>query len=357
MCIKMKPSLTVLLCSFLTLADPAFGQDAQYGGQGSFGFVLPHRAEMNAIVTGHSWNAGIHRGNWSDDGWRRPWSRFGPVWEGLEIGWLNGGSPNIGQVGSALWMIQIPFATNSRVQLGTGAGWAFSPYSIEDRPLSFALGSHLNAGLHLSVHRKLFTFHEQELSLSAGITHFSNGAIALPNLGINNLFVRCSVFPSAESSETQRKEPESSKQFEDVHWKAAFSIRSGVRDVNLPGGPLHPISTLIFHLERAKRNHWGMILASDITYNQSLRENADQALTVPDRLQLSSGIGAILHFGNVDLNMVEGWVWTNPDIALGRRHLTATLAYSVNPDIKIEMGLRSFRLRADYAFLGLSVGL
>lgn len=357
MCIQMKPSVIVLLCLFVTLAGPSSGQKAQYGGQGSFGFVLPHRSEMNAIVTGHSWNVGIHRGHWSDDEWRKPWSRFGPIWEGLEVGWLNGGSPEIGQVGSALWMIQVPFTTNSRVQLGTGVGWALSPYSMDERPLSFALGSHLNAGLHLSIHRKLISLNEKELSLSAGITHFSNGAIALPNLGINNLFIRCSVFPSPESRLSHPAEMESSKVSGDVKWKAAFSIRTGVRDVNLPGGPLHPMSSAMLNLERAKWNHWGMIIASDVTFNQSLRENAKQALSVPDRIQLASGIGAILHFGNVDLQLVEGWVWTNPDVALGRRHLAATLAYSINSNLKIEMGLRSFRLRADYAFAGLSVGL
>ena len=71
------------------------------------------------------------------------------------------------------------------------------------------------------------------------------------------------------------------------------------------------------------------------------------------KLQFSSLAGVNLNFGRAHLMLLQGWVWTHPDEALGRRHLQAILAYDVRPSWAIELGLRSFRLRADYPFIGI----
>ena len=114
-----------------------------------------------------------------------------------------------------------------------------------------------------------------------------------------------------------------------------------------------PSQALMIATERRWNQRWGCLFALDITYNQSLRALSSEPLATNERIQLASGIGNQWHFGRAHLALLHGWVWTNPDHILGRRHLHTALAYEINEHISFEMGLRSFSLRADYSFLGI----
>ena len=332
-------------------AAPLQAQQTTVSAGASLGYALPHRSEMLALVTGHSRGLNARIGTWDTTGWRHNWSQHGPVWQGVQMGWLNGGSDELGDVASAMWLVALPVRSRWHVELGTGLGWSTAPYDPVERPLSIAIGTRLNAGIHLGTSVHVVQREEGWIALGAGLTHFSNGALALPNLGVNNLQIL------ARAGWT------TSHQFKDFRvavtddraavWRWAIAGRAGVRDINLPGGVLHPtISTSAYALKRADANHaWA--LALELAHNQSLRQFSDIPLTMAQKLQFSSLAGVNLNFGHAHLMLLQGWVWTRPDEALGRRHLQAILAYDVRPSWAIELGLRSFRLRADYPFIGI----
>lgn len=341
--------LGFLLC-LLSGADLLAQQTTLSAGT-SLGYALPHRSEMLALVTGHS--RGLHGriGNWDATGWRQHWSQHGPVWQGLEVGWLNGGSDELGKMASAMWLVALPVHSRWHIELGTGAGWSTAPYDPVERPLSIAIGTQLNAGLHLGTSVQLVLREEGWLALGAGLTHFSNGALALPNLGINNLHLHVRAGWTKPHRFTESRVEKGSELAE--NWQWAFAGRAGARDINLPGGVLHPtISAGAYALRHTAATH-AWTLAVDLAHNQSLRQFSDTPLTLPQKLQLSSLAGVNLHFGHAHLMLLQGWVWTHPDEALGRRHLQAILAYDAHPSWAIELGLRSFRLRADYPFIGI----
>ncbi|MGB0249154.1 MAG: hypothetical protein ACPF91_03895, partial [Flavobacteriales bacterium] len=135
------------------------------------------------------------------------------------------------------------------------------------------------------------------------------------------------------------------------HWACAGRI--GARDINLPGGVLHPTVSVGAYAQRKATATHSWVLAIDLAHNQSLRQFSETPLSMPQKLQLSSLAGVNLHFGHAQLMLLQGWLWTRPDEALGRVPFQAILAYAVRPSWAIEMGLRSFRIRADYPFIGI----
>lgn len=337
------------LCLLATVQLQA--QQTTVSAGASLGYALPHRSEMLALVTGHSRGLNARIGNWETTGWRQNWSQHGPVWQGVQVGWLNGGSDELGNMASAMWLVALPVRSRWHLELGTGMGWSTAPYDPVERPLSIAIGTRLNAGIHLGTSVRLVQREAGWIALGAGLTHFSNGALALPNLGVNNLHIHARAgwatsHQSKGSRVTEDNDPAEG-------WRWAIAARAGARDINLPGGVLHPtISTSAYALKRVDATH-AWTLALDLAHNQSLRQFSEIPLTMPQKLQFSSLAGVNLNFGRAHLMLLQGWVWTHPDKALGRRHLQAILAYDVHPSWAIELGLRSFRLRADYPFIGI----
>ena len=173
--------------------------------------------------------------------------------------------------------------------------------------------------------------------------------IALPNLGINNVHIRLRGGMNGPSQLRLKK--------------AASRYRSPGGIVRLQCELACGMSTcpaeqnthrqLRFYVQRQVNGAYDWTAAIDLAHNQSLRAYHLEPLATHEKLQLSSLIGINLHFGNAHLMLLQGWVWTRPDEALRRRHLQAVFAYDVHNRWALEAGLRSFRLRADYPFIGL----
>lgn len=337
------------LCAAVVV--PLNAQQSTWSVEISSGFALPHRSEMLALVTGHSRGLALRHGNWKKDGWRQNWSQHGSVWQGVQMSLLDGGSHELGMMSSAMWMVALPIHSRFHVELGSGLAWSTAPYDPIERPLSIAIGTRLNAGIHIGTTVQVFQFEAGWVAVGAGLTHFSNGALALPNLGLNNLHLRVQAGWKTKRCFPERVADEPANGIK--RWQWAFAGRVGARDINLPGGTLHPtVSTGIYAQKRTNAaTSW--VLALDIAHNQSLQQFSETPLSTADRLQLGSLTGINLHFGRGHLMLLQGWIWTHPDQALGRRHLQAVFAYDISQRWAIEMGLRSFRLRADYPFIGI----
>ena len=341
--------LGLWLC--LLAAAPFQAQQTTVSAGASLGYALPHRSEMLALVTGHSRGLNVRIGNWRTTGWRQNWSQRGPVWQGSQVGWLNGGSDELGKMGSAMWLVELPVQRRWHIELGSGVGWSTSPYDPIERPLSIAIGSRLNAGIHLGTTVQVVQREQSWVAVGAGFTHFSNGALALPNLGINNVHLRVRAGWKTPHRFPERTPAAWMDTTEGWHWACAGRI--GARDINLPGGVLHPTVSFGAYAQRKAAATHSWVLAVDLAHNQSLRQFSETPLSMTQKLQLSSLAGVNLNFGHAQLMLLQGWVWTRPDDALGRLPFQAILAYAVRPSWAIEMGLRSFRIRADYPFIGI----
>tara|TARA_B110000285_G_scaffold232920_2_gene305289 strand:+ start:815 stop:1978 length:1164 start_codon:yes stop_codon:yes gene_type:complete len=322
----------------------------------SGGYALPHRDAMHALVTGHAWSGSVIWGKHVEGGWASHGHRTG-TWQGLELAGTYAGSEELGWIAHAIWLNRWPISGKVFSEFGLGLAWATSPFDAIEAPRSFALGSHANAALRINVGYAWSIRQLGSLQLAAGLTHFSNGSVALPNLGMNLIGVHCTFIPLEHQEKPRTKTmttPPLTEQNRGLHFET--TLRVGIRDTGLPGGVVHPTTSWMnsVHYRHRERHNWSWSAAFDLGFNQSLRVNGspDAASDPSRRLQSALLIGARCHYGRMALTLMEGWMLTEQDKELGKRHLHTALQYAVTPDWRIELGLRSFRLRADSPFLG-----
>ncbi len=72
-------------------------------------------------------------------------------------------------------------------KLGVGIGYLTNKFDPKENYHNYAIGSHVNAAVNLSVEYRQRIFERLTWVTSAGLTHFSNGATRAPNMGINIL--------------------------------------------------------------------------------------------------------------------------------------------------------------------------
>lgn len=321
------------------------------------GYTLPHRDMMQHLVSGHSRRIAISYGWELSGGWTENRSSNGKPWQGFEIAWTDLGGDALGSVTSALWMTRFPCIIG-HTELGLGAGWSSNPWDADNAPSSVAMSTRFNAGLHAAWTFPIRSTERSQWCVKTSFTHFSNGAISLPNLGINNIGISIlhqwreeNILPQRKLNESRSTSP-SPLIFE-------LSIRSGARDVGLPGGALHPIFNVhllgLYHSNRAKSKSRCWAIGNDVGYNQSLRITGTKsaAENPVNRLQYSVLGGIRWDFHRVQLTALQGWTFTNPDLELGRSYLMVTMQYECSPSVAIELGLKSSQFRADYPFIGI----
>jgi hypothetical protein len=320
------------------------------------GYVLPHRNLMQHLVTDHSKRISMAYGRQLVGGWTEGRQLKGTHWQGVELAWTYLGGEQMGSVASALWLTRFPRSKWGRGELGIGAGWSSLPWDAIKAPSSVATSTHLNAGLHAAWCIRLFQAERSVWTIKARITHFSNGAISLPNLGVNNMGIDVQ-HQWRDNHQIPQQRLTDYSQYNRVPFSLEMSARAGVRDVGLPGGALHPIFNLhILGYHKAKRSKSaGWALANDIGYNQSLRVTSESSggINPMDRLQYSVLGGIRWNFHRIQLTALQGWMCTNPDLELGRSHLTVTMHFEMNSAVAVELGLKSFQFRADYPYLGI----
>lgn len=196
------------------------------------GFVWAHTKEIDnlkAPIYGSSIDLRVKTAN------RKYWQRLyhQPFW-GVRFYYAYLGNPNItGSVYGILPYIELPVIKKAKWQWNirgsAGLGYITKPFNNTSNPENGTVGTYINA--NMGAHGVLSTFISKnvELTLMGGITHFSNGNIKLPNLGLN--------LPDATLGltyylATREVELETPKKFEDYKNDFSAVLLSGIKNTN-----------------------------------------------------------------------------------------------------------------------------
>ncbi|MBC7775685.1 MAG: acyloxyacyl hydrolase [Phycisphaerae bacterium] len=121
---------------------------------------------------------------------RRDWQ----AWQhypafGLSIGHFRLGKGSHGDAFALIPHLSIPLIRAGRwaayFRVGTGLAWVTQPYDWFDNPGQNAIGSHWNNITQFRLGAEFRAAPHLRFSAGGGMTHFSNGGSALPNLGVN----------------------------------------------------------------------------------------------------------------------------------------------------------------------------
>lgn len=131
---------------------------------------------------------------------------------GLKYQFLNSGNPEqIGRGHAIIPYVDFAFGKKLNAQLhlmaGFGLGYIEKPFDVKKNYKNIAIGSHLNGIINASVQYKIMLFQKFYADAGLNLTHFSNGSIVVPNLGINIVTVKSGITYYIGNSKKILREP------------------------------------------------------------------------------------------------------------------------------------------------------
>lgn len=185
---------------FILLFAFSFAQNSVYENEmkikGGFGTLLPHRAIMKHLHTGHA-NAFEVSYNFNTYGDKQFHSTFNYPQLGFALGIYDlGNQENIGLTYGLTPTASFPFSRNKflpQLKVGIGIGYVSKPFGHKRNYTNVAIGSYLNAAILLELEKSVCLSEKLKLYYSVSMMHYSNGAATLPNLGLNTLTINAGI--------------------------------------------------------------------------------------------------------------------------------------------------------------------
>ncbi len=177
-----------VLLVFLLLLHTSVYSQAALGLKYMHGFLLAHTPSMSRMVAPVK---GLEL-SWSNtlDSQSAGFKLLGNPRVGLAVNALDLGSPEInGHAFSAFVFCETGLLSRPRfswkLRFATGVGYLDRQFNIYSNPLNRAIGSAGNGFMQLFSYGNWKLGRRSALEAGLGLSHFSNGNLGMPNLGIN----------------------------------------------------------------------------------------------------------------------------------------------------------------------------
>lgn len=322
----------------------------------SGGFMVPHREEIRGLVTNHS--KGFEVGAiWNTDGSKAWHHRYNfPLW-GVEGYFSDLGNDALGKQGAMTLFTRIPNFRRPNVSgywhFGIGAGYSNATWDLENNNKGIVLGSHFNTTLSLGYYTEWCV--SQRLSINAGLrmTHLSNGAVVMPNLGTNNAAISlgCRYMLKDEVVSTAISNIPAVRGIQ-----MNIGLSTGLRQNQPAGGPTHFVHTLsaggTYRLNYGSSIHAG----ADVFYNLSLRPLLARdhgEYGTADLLQTGVFVGYGQHFDRLEFRILAGYYLSSVYQGNGSLYHRFGFRYRINDHFMAQLHLKTHFAKADYPEIGL----
>lgn len=334
-----------------------------------FGFLVPHRPELRALVTGHSQAlvAGAMyetRNAKHQKTWHRRY-RF-PAW-GVEVYHSDVG--NRRQLGtqtgvSTIMRLPAPFLSHTRFRVaslwGIGMGYSTGYWDMIDNPKAIALSSRINICLTAGYQTSYDLSRRVVLDAVIRMTHLSNGALRLPNLGTNNLTAHVGMrYAFRDDMAPVFHEDDEPRALEADHRKPKMfvSVATGAKEPVPHGGAMHFVHSLSVGVHLKPTAKTGFLMRSDFWYNMALtpllERNAEHTPQPTDRIQQGLSLGVAKQFGKTDFQMHMGAYLYTRYKGHGLFYHRFMFTHRVNAHLSALVALQTHWARAHHPELGL----
>lgn len=325
--------------------------------------MIPHRSEMQHLITGHSYGVNLQwlRASSGAKNWEQ--------WHGLPLSGFDlyysytGNQQQLGQQAALSYLIKLPLRKSEKIQskgnayfqhnlgLGIGAGYSNRTWDLEENHQAQVIGSTLNAALTIEYSARLIQMKKHSLHIGLRLTHFSNGAFKLPNLGTNTI----SLHTSYQYGEARRSYQSILK--ENKQNVLQLSVLGGAKEITPPNGRKYASFTFnaLYDRHTNAKNSFGV--GTDVFFSNAVKALKNRFSETPIGWDQSAQLGVLLsyglHFDRVVLRIQQGvYVW-NVWEADGSLYQRVHLRYAVTKNIFCHIGLKTHFAKADHAELGL----
>lgn len=309
---------------------------------------MGHLAKQHTFATELSY---VIRGN-GEDAWHEPYNK--PLY-GLSAFYGSVGNRDLmGDYAGLYGFLSIPIIKTKHYsfsgRMGCGLGYAGKVYDAEDNNLSIGVSTRLNALVSLSVENR-FEFGNHSINSIIDMTHFSNGAIKVPNLGLNLPYL--SLGYGYRISEAKLDSLPKHEEFK-KKWEFGAVGFMSVKEEFPVGGKKYPIHGVNAVARRYFRKAVGAELTFDYIHKQSVMVyHEDVPKTQAEIVQLGVFLGYLMPLDNYHVVIGMGYYVRDkyqPEDAFYHR---VGMRYVFDNGLNLNLVLKSHWARADYVEFGL----
>ena len=188
---KVKHIILVLLF-FVFFEEPIYAQEKhEYGFQANvhYGFLIRHHNYIGHLVQGHVKAAEFSF--FEERTGKKLWEQLYKYPQaGITFSYFDLANPKqLGNLYGLYPYINFPFKKNEdfsfNLKVGSGISYVTKKFETIENHKNTAIGSHFNSLIILRLNSQVRIYKTLLWEAGLGITHFSNGAFQMPNLGLN----------------------------------------------------------------------------------------------------------------------------------------------------------------------------
>lgn len=354
--------IRIILLATILLHLNAFAQKVQrnYGIEVSpkIGFLIPHRATMGHLLQGHS--KGFELSALIQTDGRKQWHHdyLFPK-GGISFYYSDWGNREVLGSGFGLHgFITLPFIKKKgwsfSSRLGAGIGYATKVFDQVKNPKNNALGTHLNSLVFIGAEIEK-QFKQSSISLGADMTHFSNGAVKVPNLGINIAYV--SIAFTYYFKELEQQLEATIERFESDNpskWKLYSELIVSTKQIYPTGGRNYGILGISNFAQYQFKPKCVVEGGLDAVYNQSIIEEKNIGdFTTKDNFQLGLYGAYVLPIHKLQLLLGMGGYLVNPVNPNGVVYHRFGSRFKIGKRLYANITIKAHWAKADYFEYGL----
>lgn len=356
--------LHVKYCLFLVLVlflESLSAQDMQHkfgaGVNYHYGFISPHNVLVNEIIQGHTQM--VQLDFYKQTNGERLWEQYYNYPKiGVSTVFINSGNPeSLGNIYGLFPFIDFPlnhWKITWDLKFGAGIGYIQKPFDRKENYKNLVIGSHLNALIYVDTHWDLPITEKFHTSLGVALTHFSNGSLKRPNLGINIFSLNYGVSYNFGSTSAIATKSEENREKKLSHLVVA---NTGVKEIDPIGGNKYMVYTTSYNLLKTLTNKSSVGVGADFFYNTSLEplvvrlQNEYLGKTANLRIGMS-GIYA-LDMGKLSLMFQTGFYGYKNYKKDGNVYTRIGTRYRFTDKLFFNLGLKTHFFVADFIEYGI----
>lgn len=332
------------------------------------GFVIPHHKSMAHLIQGHSVGCHLYAKRLVDG--TKYWHEAYNVPEhGVDVTYSNtGNQEQLGQQYSLSYLINLPLNGKRYVEdclrissrgyrhwlgLGLGMGYATKRWDLESNHQAAVLGSRGNVAISLQYSARVAAFRSGEIRAGIRLSHLSNGAFQLPNLGTNNagLFVSYALGENRSSYMKVIPQPALEK------YLVSCGLVAGLKEIPPPTGRKYIATVFSLLGERRVSYKSAFGLGTDILFDSSSKplvlQRSEVSIQNKQAIQLGAVFSYSLFFDRFSLKIQQGYYLIDKQRLNGSLYHRAGLRYEITPNLFAQLTLKTHFAKADYGELGI----
>jgi hypothetical protein len=235
-------------------------------------------------------------------------------------------------------------------KLATGLAYTNKIYDPDNNILEVAVSSHINAQICLALENQ-FTFGNHRISLSIDMTHFSNGASKVPNLGLNLPYASIGYgYRIHKATALEMPQHEAYQKY----WEYGLSAFSTTKQVYPSGSRHYYVGGFSLLGRRYFRPKTAMEVSFDVMYNSAIMDvHSDVPRRKDEIIQLGAFTGYVLPLDRFQFLLGMGVYMRDKFVQQERFYHRLGIRYVFPKGINLSVLLKSHWARADYIEYGI----